>query len=194
MIWGFKCPVCHLLTARGPRFRGSCWGGCHMQLFLRSWHWAEQQDHHFPSPSLCCLEQWMGIWLLATFCIIFVLLITFLLPGCSIMEHHTMPSYSTSKSQLGNTFSRQKCCFPPQLKSIFMGSGEAMRLWGISKENWSLWVVVLGFSCSRGKSSGAGGPGGHGRQCAPCTPTCSLQMIPSVILNLQSLKNFTLLD
>lgn len=70
----------------------------------------------------------MGIWLLATFCIIFVLLITFLLPGCSTTEHHTMPSYSTSNSQLGNTFSRQKCCFPPQLKSTFMGSGEAMRL------------------------------------------------------------------
>lgn len=44
-----------------------------MQLVLRSWHWAELQDHHFPScPSQCCL----GIWLLATFCIIFVLLIT----------------------------------------------------------------------------------------------------------------------
>lgn len=160
---GFKCPVCHLLTACGLGFKGSCWCGCHMQLVLRSWNWTEQQDHNFPScPSQCCLEQRMGIWLLATFCIIFILLIRLLLPGCSILEHHTMPSYSTSKSQLGNTFSRQKRCFPPQLKSIFIGSGEAMCLGGISKENWSLWGVVLGFSCPRGKSSGAGGPGGHG--------------------------------
>lgn len=185
IIWGSKCRVCHLLAAWGLGFKGSCWGGWHTQLVLRSWHWAEHQDHHFPScPSQYCLEQRMGIWLLATFCIILVLLITFLLPGCSITEHHTMPSYCTSNSQLGNTFSRQKCCFPPQLKSTFMGSGEAMCLWGISKENRSLWVVFLGFSCPRGKSSGAGGPGGHGSHCAPCTPTCSLQMIPSVTFNL----------
>lgn len=115
-------------------------------------------------------------------CVIFVLIILFLLPGSHIVEHHKMPSYftATSNSQLGNTFSSQKRCFPPQLKSTFMVSGEAMRLWVAAKANRSQCVVFSGFLLYwrekqqeiRGSQQRRGSPG------RTWQPTCSVHTQP----------------
>lgn len=102
-------------------------------------------------------------------------------------------SAATSNGQPGNTFSSQKRCFPPQLKSTFMVAGEAMRLLSSFQRKPEPAHSFSGFllywkekrqKMGGGPGRGAGGPGGRGRRRAPRTPSCSLQMIQTVTFNL----------
>lgn len=140
----------------------------------------EEQDRALPlgwgdeSLALCWTSN-------TTFCVVSVLAIPFLLPGSHIVEHHKMPSYftATGHSQLGNTFSSQKRRFPPQLKSTFMVSGEAMRPGVAAKANRSQRIVLSGFLLywreKRRQIRGSQQRRGPGRT---RQPTCSVHTRP----------------